>query len=130
MELSTSKPGQGLPTTNSSNISTQLSSSTSSDRCLVLQSLDVSSWDHPDDVISAEVEQIADRVKAALAVPLFFLLGGATNCLSLAVFYRQGLKDRTTLCLFTLTFLDLLYLAFIFLLYGERSFAFSPNTPR
>ncbi|XP_025098549.1 uncharacterized protein LOC112566538 [Pomacea canaliculata] len=48
----------------------------------------------------------------------------------MAVFYKLGLRERINTCLFILSFVDLLYLAFACLLYGERAFALSPSHPR
>lgn len=38
------------------------------------------------------------------------LIGGPTNIINCLVFYRQGLKDRMNLCLFSLSFADILYI--------------------
>jgi hypothetical protein len=43
-----------------------------------------------------------------------------TNILSMAVFVKQGLKERINLCLFSLSLVDLVYMTFNFLLYCER----------
>ena len=61
--------------------------------CPVLrfEELEFLPWDNPDNIVSAEVEDIARRLKNA-AVPVLFLIGGPANVINLAVFYKQGLK--------------------------------------
>lgn len=71
-------------------------------------------------LISNDVERLIDRLKSAILIPIFFLIGSPTNCLSLAVFYRLGLARRVNLCLFCLAFVDLLSTSFDLVLYAER----------
>ena len=76
-------------------------------------------WDNPDNIITAEVENIIRRIKDIL-IPIFFLIGGPANVISLAVFYKQGLKERVNLCLFALSLADELFLIETMLLFGEQ----------
>ena len=76
-------------------------------------------WDNPDNIVSAEVEDIARRVKNTL-LPVFFLIGGPANVINMAVYYKQGLKDRVNLCLFALSLADELFLVHTMLLFGEQ----------
>ena len=46
------------------------------------------------------------------------LLGVAGNALNVAVFFRQGLRERVNVCLFSLALADLVVCTFYFLLYG------------
>ena len=76
-------------------------------------------WDNPDNIVSAEVEDITRRLKNA-ALPVLFLIGGPANVINMAVFYKQGLKERVSLCLFALSLADGLFLLYNMLLYGEQ----------
>ena len=76
-------------------------------------------WDSPDNIITAEVENIIRRIKDIL-IPIFFLIGGPANVISMAVFYKQGLKERVNLCLFALSLADELFLIETMLLFGEQ----------
>ncbi|PVD28461.1 hypothetical protein C0Q70_11049 [Pomacea canaliculata] len=109
---------------------TSMKSSTTPEGCLVLQLVDFVPWENPEDLVSADVENLVDRIKAAIVVPIVCIIGFPTNCLNMAVFYKLGLRERINTCLFILSFVDLLYLVFICLLYGERAFALSPSRPR
>ena len=76
-------------------------------------------WDNPDNIVSAEVEDITRRLKNA-ALPVLFLIGGPANVINMAVFYKQGLKERVNLCLFSLSLADVLYLIQMLFFYGEQ----------
>ena len=76
-------------------------------------------WDNPDNIVSAEVEDITRRLKNA-ALPVLFLIGGPANVINMAVFYKQGLKERVSLCLFALSLADVLYLIQMLFFYGEQ----------
>ncbi|KAL8567388.1 hypothetical protein ACOMHN_001776 [Nucella lapillus] len=76
-------------------------------------------WDNPDNLVSAEVETIIHRVQDNLLV-LLFLIGGPANVINMAVFYKQGLKDRVNLCLFALSLSDGLFLTGFTILYIEQ----------
>ncbi|XP_070173689.1 formyl peptide receptor-related sequence 6-like [Littorina saxatilis] len=77
-------------------------------------------WDNPDNIISAHVKDITRRVKDAVILPLLFLIGGPGNVINMAVFYKQGLRERVNLCLFALSLADLLYLLQVMFLNGEQ----------
>ncbi|XP_025094072.1 probable G-protein coupled receptor frpr-1 [Pomacea canaliculata] len=87
-------------------------------------------WQRPDDPISAATEEVVQRVKTTVVAQLCFLIGGASNCVNMAVFLKQGVHERNNMCLFTLALVDLLYLLFICFLYGENTFAFFGQVPR
>ena len=55
-----------------------------------------------DNIVNAEVESVARRLKDSMLF-LLFLIGGPANVINLAVFYKQGLKERVNLCLFALS---------------------------
>ena len=46
---------------------------------------------------------------------ILFLIGVPTNLLNCLVFYRQGLRDRMNLCLFSLALVDVLFITFFYL---------------
>lgn len=98
--------------------------------CVVLKVTAFTPWDSPDNLVSAATERLVDRVKAAVVVPLCFFIGGAGNCLNMAVFLKQGLRERINMCLFTLALLDFVYLSFAFFIYGERITALFKSLPR
>ena len=76
-------------------------------------------WDNPDNIVSAEVEDIARRVKDTV-LPVFFLIGGPANVINMVVYYKQGLKERVNLCLFSLSLADELFLVHMMFLFGEQ----------
>ena len=53
-------------------------------------------WDNPDNIVSAEVEEMTRRLKDTFFLPVLFLIGGPANVINMAVFYRQGLRDAST----------------------------------
>ena len=76
-------------------------------------------WDNPGNIVTAEEENIARRVKENLAA-VFFLIGWAANVINMAVFYKQGLKERVNLCLFALSLADGMYLIQTIFISGEQ----------
>ena len=76
-------------------------------------------WDNLDNIVTSEVENIARRVKDTLLF-ILFLIGGPANVINMAVFYKQGLKERVSLCLFALSLADEIYLTQAMFLYGEQ----------
>ena len=54
-----------------------------------------------------------------MVVPILFLIGGPANVLNMAVFYKQGLKERINVCLFALSLSDFLFVLQTFVLYIE-----------
>ena len=100
-----------------------MSSTTSSHTtagCLTLQFQDFVPWDNPDNVISFQVEDLVRRLKDVVFLPILFLIGGPANVINMAVFYKQGLKERINVCLFALSLADGLYLASNMLWFGEQ----------
>ena len=77
-------------------------------------------WNNPENLVSLEVEAFAERLKGAIVLPLLFLIGGPANVINMAVFYKQGLKERINLCLFALSLADELYLIQCMFINGER----------
>ena len=51
-------------------------------------------------------------------VPVVSLLGVVGNALNVAVFFRQGLRERVNVCLFSLALADLAASTLYFLAYG------------
>ena len=92
--------------------------------CLELHYQDFLPWDNPTNVISAETEDLVRRWKNAVVVPILFLIGGPANVLNMAVFYKQGLKERINVCLFALSLSDFLFVLQTVVLYIE-SIAFA-----
>nr|KAG5701775.1 hypothetical protein BaRGS_000765 [Batillaria attramentaria] len=90
------------------------------DGCVVLQFEDFIPWDNPDNIVTADFEALVDQIKSAYILPAFFAIGGPTNCINLAVFYKQGLKDRINLCLFALSLADGLYLLQLMFFNGDQ----------
>ena len=91
------------------------------DGCYVVRFEDMEflPWDNPDNIVNAAVEDIARKVKDNL-LPIFFLIGWPANVINMAVFYKQGLKERVNLCLFALSLADELSLIYTMFLYGEQ----------
>ena len=77
-------------------------------------------WDNADNIVSAEVEDVTRRLKNTILLPILFLIGGPANVINMAVFYKQGLKDRVNLCLFALSLADELYLIQAMFFYGDQ----------
>ena len=76
-------------------------------------------WDNLDNIVTSEVENIARRVKDTLLF-ILFLIGGPANVINMAVFYKQGLMERVSLCLFALSLADEIYLTQAMFFYGEQ----------
>ena len=88
--------------------------------CISLQYQDFIPWDNPDNIISFQVEDLTRRLKDVFFLPILFLIGGPANVINMAVFYKQGLKERINVCLFALSLADGLYLASNMLWFGEQ----------
>nr|KAG5712465.1 hypothetical protein BaRGS_011439 [Batillaria attramentaria] len=73
-------------------------------------------WDNPDNIISYVTYQEIDKLVTCAVVPPLFLLGLVTNLINCVVFWRQGLKDRMNLCLFSLAVADMLFVLCLFLM--------------
>lgn len=84
-----------------------------------------SSSDGSEDLISPETELFISKLKSAVIIPLLFLFGGPANVLNMMVFFKQGLQDRVSLCLFCLAVVDFTTVTFSFVLFAEQMFMFS-----
>ena len=98
----------------------QSASSAPGHDCIILGMNATIPWNNPDNLISLEVEYLFDKIKATIIIPVLFLVGFPANCINMAVFFKQGLKERINMCLFSLALVDLIYLSSIFVLYAER----------
>ena len=90
------------------------------ENCIILGMNTTIPWDNPHNLISLETEQLFDRIKATVLIPILFLVGFPANCINMAVFFKQGLKERINLCLFSLALVDLLTLTLTFVSHVER----------
>ena len=73
-------------------------------------------WNNPHNVISVKTLFSFEKVVACGVNLILFSIGVPTNLLNCLVFYRQGLRDRMNLCLFSLALVDLLYITFFYLI--------------
>ena len=107
----------GLPSVSSvlNSTETRLSS-----KCLMLQFGDVVPWYHPESVVSAQTEDLVHGVKETIVLPVLFLIGGPANVINMAVFAKQGLKERINVCLLSLSLADCLYLVSNMVMYGKQ----------
>ena len=90
------------------------------ENCIILGMNTTIPWNNPNNLISLEAEQLFDRIKATVILPLLFFVGFPANCINMAVFFKQGLKERINLCLFSLALVDLSCLSLTFVFYAER----------
>ena len=67
---------------------------------LVLKKIEFLPWDNQDSIVSAEVDDLTRRLKDTILKPILFLIGGPANVINMAVFDKQGPKERVNLCLF------------------------------
>ena len=90
--------------------------------CYVVQfeEMEFLPWDNPDNIVSTEFEDFARRLKDGVLLPILFLIGGPANLINMAVFYKQGLKERVNLCLFALSLADELFMVQAMFLVGEQ----------
>ncbi|KAL8597756.1 hypothetical protein ACOMHN_001714 [Nucella lapillus] len=113
---------KGLPTVdyNITDLFLNVTSKTEPSQCLVLNTNAASTLDNPDSVVSTETEDLVRRMRDIVILPILFLIGGPANVINMAVFLKQGLKERINVCLFSLSLADFLYLLFNMVMYGER----------
>ena len=102
------------------NNTNQSAGSTPGHNCIILGMNATIPWNNPENLISLEVEYLFDKIKATIIIPVLFLVGFPANCINMAVFFKQGLKERINMCLFSLALVDLVYLSSIFVFYAER----------
>lgn len=62
-------------------------------------------------LFSESQRQLISQIVGTSFIPIIFLLGSAGNVITLAVLFRQGLRDTTNLVLSGLAFADLVYIA-------------------
>ncbi|XP_025079712.1 growth hormone secretagogue receptor type 1-like [Pomacea canaliculata] len=62
-------------------------------------------------LLSESQRQLISQIVGTSFIPIIFLLGSAGNVITLAVLFRQGLRDTTNLVLSGLAFADLVYIA-------------------
>ena len=106
------------------------SASSVPENCLILGMNTTIPWDNPNNLISLEAENLFDRIKATVILPLLFFIGFPANCINMAVFFKQGLKERINLCLFSLALVDLSCLSLTFVFYAERLYTQFTNGER
>ena len=100
------------------------------ENCIILGMNTTIPWDNPNNLISLEAEQLFDRIKATVILPLLFFVGFPANCINMAVFFKQGLKERINLCLFSLALVDLSCLSLTFVFHAERLYTQFTNGDR
>ena len=88
--------------------------------CIILGVNTTIPWDNPHNLISLEAESLFIRIKSAILIPILFLIGFPANCINMAVFFKQGLKERINLCLFSLALVDLICLTVVVTIYSDR----------
>ncbi|KAL8625938.1 hypothetical protein ACOMHN_012530 [Nucella lapillus] len=76
-------------------------------------------WNNPDNIVSEEVEVYTRKVRF-VTLQVLFLIGGPANIINMAVFYKQSLKDRVNLLLFSLSLADEIFLLMALLNYAEE----------
>ncbi|KAL8625225.1 hypothetical protein ACOMHN_029983 [Nucella lapillus] len=101
-----------------SNKSTKIN--TNASQCLVLQFQEFIPWNNEDNIINFETEDLIRRLKDVVFLPILFLIGAPANVINMAVFHKQGLKERINVCLFALSLADFLYLTCNMMWYGEQ----------
>ena len=79
-------------------------------------------WDNPNNLISHEAHL---RIKAGIIIPVLFFIGFPANCINMAVFFKQGLKERINFCLFSLALVDLLSLTGVLAFHADQLFSFT-----
>ena len=104
------------------------SSSTVPDNCIILGMNATIPWNNPHNLISRETEFLFDRIKFTVLIPVLFLVGFPANCINMAVFFQQGLKERINLCLFSLALIDLACLIVVIVFYAERIYTQFTNS--
>nr|KAG5702789.1 hypothetical protein BaRGS_001871 [Batillaria attramentaria] len=102
------------------NSTTNLSHVVIPEGCFVLQLQAYIPWDNPQNLISASVTLLVSRLKSFYVLPALVLVGCSTNCINMVVFYKQGLRERINLCLFALSFADLVFMVSTMMMYVER----------
>ena len=95
------------------------------ENCIVLGINTTIPWDNPNNLISREAEFLFHRIKTTILIPVLFLIGFPANCINMAVFFKQGLKERINFCLFSLALVDLLSLTGVLAFHADKLFSFT-----
>nr|KAG5712161.1 hypothetical protein BaRGS_014511 [Batillaria attramentaria] len=72
-------------------------------------------WNNPENVISLATFLLIEKISMCGVNPVLFLIGVPTNILNCIVFARQGLRDRMNFLLFSLSLVDMAYVALFFM---------------
>ena len=96
------------------------SASSVADNCVIFDVNATIPWNNPHNLISRETEFLFDRIKFTILIPALFLIGFPANWINMAVFFKQGLKERINFCLFSLALIDLACLIVVIVFYAER----------
>jgi len=88
--------------------------------CVILPMNVTVPWNNPNNIITFEAQNLFERIKATVIAPILFLIGFPANCINMAVFYKQGLKERINMCLFSLALIDIITLTMVFTFHAER----------
>ncbi|KAL8618602.1 hypothetical protein ACOMHN_015712 [Nucella lapillus] len=95
------------------------------EECVVRQVWKVIPWDNKDNLISKQTESLVSILLLGICLPLCFLVSLCTNLVNMAVFCKQGLKERINVCLFTLSLMDLLYVSAVYGLSSDILYMFA-----
>ncbi|KAL8598173.1 hypothetical protein ACOMHN_043244 [Nucella lapillus] len=87
---------------------------------IILEPRDFIPWNNEDNIVSFETEDLIRRLHSVVFVPILFLIGAPANVINMAVFHKQGLKERINVCLFALSLADFCYLTCVMVLYAEQ----------
>ena len=101
------------------------SASSVPENCIILGINTTIPWNRPNNLIGFEARQLFDRIKITVLIPVLFLIGFPANCINMAVFFKQGLKERINLCLFSLALVDLLSLNVVLAFHADKLFSFT-----
>lgn len=69
---------------------------------------------NPDNPIDEKTAKLVERTLLTTVMTFLEIFGVSTNIINMAVFHRQGLRDRINLCLFSLALADCVFLLIIF----------------
>ncbi|XP_076436020.1 uncharacterized protein LOC143275410 [Babylonia areolata] len=105
---------------NSVSINVTSSDAYDRDDCITLGWNATIPWDNPHNLISVETEIMIDKIKSGVLIPILYLIGAPANIISMVVFFKQGLKERINVCLFSLSLVDVVYQTIVLILNGER----------
>nr|KAG5695160.1 hypothetical protein BaRGS_030206 [Batillaria attramentaria] len=86
-------------------------------RCVEIPPTRFMPCNNPANLISLFTREMIDRIIYVFILPLIFVTGVTTNVINCAVFCSQGLRDRISMCLFSLSVADLLYIVTLNLRY-------------